>query len=181
MTLTVNPTPIISGGIIGNDVVSNYGQYYYHINDVENATIFEWSITNPRWTLSSSNINSVFMDILSPGSGTLIVKAINSCGYQDTSLAITCNVGVEEYINESEILVYPNPVSASLNINLEKTMLEFSEIQLFDPRGRCVRRITADDNLIQLDCTPYANGHYIIRFVDDKGRVLDSRKIIINK
>lgn len=181
LTLTVNPTPIISGGIIGNNVVSNYGQYYYHINDVENATIFEWSITNPRWTLSSSNINSVFMDILSPGSGTLIVKAINSCGYQDTSLAITCNVGVEEYINESEILVYPNPVSASLNINLEKTMLEVSEIQLFDPRGRCVRRITDDDNLIQLDCTPYANGHYVIRFVDDKGRVLDSRKIIINK
>ena len=181
LTLTVNPTPIINGGILGYDNISNYGQYYYHIIDVENATIFEWSITNPRWALSSSNINSVFIDILSPGSGTLIVKAINSCGYQDTSLAITCNVGVEEYLNESEIVVYPNPVSQSLHINLEKTVLEVSEIQLFDPRGRCVHRIPVDDNLIQLDCTPYANGHYVIRFVDDKGRVLDSRKIIINK
>lgn len=181
LTLAVNPTPIINGGIHGNDIISNYGQYYYHIVDVENATIFEWSITNPRWTLSNSNINSVFMDILSPGTGTLIVKAINSCGYQDTSLVITCNVGVNEYLNESEILVYPNPVSQSLHINLEKTVLEVSEIQLFDARGRCVRRMPADESLIQLDCTPYSNGQYIIRFVDDMGRILDSRKIIINK
>lgn len=181
LTLTVNPTPIINGGIIGNDLVSNYGKYYYYITDVENATIFEWSITNPRWTLSSSNINSVFLDILSPGTGTLIVKAINGCGYRDTSLVINCNVGVEEYLNDSEILVYPNPVSQSLNINLENTVLEVSEIQLFDPRGRCVHRIPADDRQIQLDCTPFANGHYVLRFIDKTGHALDSRKIIINK
>ena len=181
LTLTVNPTPVVNGGIIGNDVVSNYGDYYYYITDVVNATIFEWTITNPRWTLQNSNINSAFLKIQSPGTGTLIVKAINSCGYQDTSLNITCNVGVDEYLNESEILVYPNPVSQSLNINLEKTTLDVSEIQLFDSKGRCVRSISADDSQIQIDCTPYANGHYIIRFVNDKGRVVDSRNIIINK
>lgn len=181
LTLTVNPSPIVNGGIIGNDLVTNYGNYYYYITDVVNATIFEWTITNPRWTLQNSNINSAFLDIQSPGSGTLIVKAINSCGYQDTSLTITCNVGVDEYLNESEILVYPNPVSQSLNINLEKTTLDVSEIQLFDSKGGCVRCIPANDSQIQIDCTPYANGNYVIRFVNDKGRVVDSRNIIVNK
>lgn len=181
LTLTVNPIPHIYGGIIGNDLISNYGQYYYRIADVENASIFEWSITNPRWTLSSSNINSVFLDVLSSGTGTLIVKAINSCGYQDTSLAITCNVGVDDYTNDSEILVYPNPVSQSLNINLENTQTEVGEIQLFDQKGRCVLKHTVQDTHIQLDCTPYANGQYVIRFMDNKGRVMDNRKIVINK
>ena len=181
LTLTVNPTPEIHGGINGNDIVSNYGSYFYQLTDVDNANIFQWSISNPRWTLSNSNINSVFLNIQTPGSGTLFVKAINSCGYQDTSLAITCNVGVDEYLNDSEILVYPNPVSQSLLINLEKTPLGVHDIQLFDQRGRCVLTFPIHDTQVQVDCTPYANGHYVLRFVDDKNRVVDSRKIIINK
>ena len=109
------------------------------------------------------------------------MKAINSCGYQDTSLAIACNVGVDDYTNDSEILVYPNPVSQSLNINLENTQTEVGEIQLFDQKGRCVLKHTVQDTHIQLDCTPYANGQYVIRFMDNKGRVMDNRKIVINK
>ncbi len=181
LTLTVKPLPILNGGILGNDVVTNYGNYYYHIQDVENANVFEWSISNPRWTLSNSNINSVFLNIQTSGSATLMVKAVNSCGHSDTSLVISCNVGVDEYLNETEILVYPNPVSQTLHINLENTSLQIQAIKLTDQLGRTVEQLPVTDQHIQMDCTPYHNGIYILHFIDQNGRMADSRKIIINK
>lgn len=181
LTLTVNPIPVINSGISGNDVIFNYGDYFYQLTDVSNASIFEWSISNPRWTLSNSNINSVFLNIQSPGNGTLMVKAINSCGYCDTSLVIRCNVGVNQYTNESEILVYPNPVVQSLNINLEKTSLDIREIELFDHLGRCVERMPVNSQMLQIDCGRFANGTYLLRFIGNGSQVMDQRKIIINK
>lgn len=181
LTLTVNPKPVINGGIIGNDIVTNYGNYYYHISDVENASIFEWSITNPRWTLSSSTINSVFLNIQNAGNGTLIVKAINACGYQDTNLVISCVVGVEDYTPESRISIYPNPVSRLLHINTEDSGLQFRDVELIDAAGRCVLRTSAKEAQMQIDCTPFANGMYMLRLTDEYGQQVENRKIIINK
>lgn len=181
LTLTVKPLPIINDGIIGNNLVSNYGNYYYHIQGVENANIFEWSISNPRWTLSNSNINSVFLNIQSPGTGTLIVKAINSCGYCDTGLVISCNVSVDEYTNETHILVYPNPVAQTLHINMENATVQLQAIEFVDQRGRCVYRSNTSELQHQIDCTPFANGTYVLRMIDVDGKVIDHRKIIINK
>lgn len=181
LTLTVKPTPVVSGGIIGNEIVSNYGNYIYSINEVENATLFEWSISNPNWTLSNSTINSVFVNIQSPGSGKLMVKAINSCGHSDTSLFITCNVGVEDYTDDSRIAVYPNPVRQTLHVNLEEARLPIGEMELADLAGRSVRRIPVTDPHPQIDCTPYANGAYILRLISPEGRVVSNRRVIISK
>lgn len=181
LTLTVNPLPEINGGIIGNELVSNYGNYFYQLNDVANANIFEWSISNPRWTLSNSNINSVFLNIQTSGSGVLMVKAINSCGHCDTSLTITCNVGVDEYTNETQILVYPNPVAQTLNINMENAVVQLQTIEIIDQTGRCIYRNSLDDVQHQIDCTPFSNGTYVLRLLDANGKAVDHRKIIINK
>ena len=181
LTLTVKPVPVINSGISGNAVVSNYGNFIYQLTDVSYANIFEWSISNPRWTLSNSNINSVFLNIQSSGNGTLMVKAINSCGYADTSLLIRCNVGVEEYTNDTRILVYPNPVSQSLNINFENASLQIRNIELIDQFGRCVLRNPVTETQTQVDCTPFANGAYVLRMIDADGKAVDHRKIIINK
>ncbi len=181
LTLTVNPLPVLTDGIEGSTLVSNYGNYFYHLPGVENATIFEWSISNPRWTLSNSNINSVFLDIQNAGSGTLFVKAINACGHQDTSLNIVCNVGIDEYVNDTYILVYPNPVQQTLNINLEKTSLDVSRVEFYDSQGRRIQSIPVNDTHLQMDCNRYANGNYYLKFIDGLGKTIDTRNIIINK
>lgn len=181
LTLTVRPLPIINGAISGNVLISNYGNYFYEITDVINANIFEWSISNPRWTLSNSTINSVFLNIQSGGSGVLMVKAINSCGHSDTNLTITCNVGVDEYTNETQILVYPNPVSQTLNINMENSVVQLQAIEMVNQVGKCIYRSSVNDLQHQIDCSQFANGTYVLRLMDMDGKAVDHRKIIINK
>ncbi len=181
LTLTVKPLPVINGTIQGQDLIGSYGNYYYYLPDVENATVFEWSISNPHWTLSTSSVNSVFLDVQTSGRGELAVKALNSCGYKEAKLNISCNVGIDEFVNETQILAYPNPVSQSLNIRFEKAVSMAAQVQMLDNTGRCVFVSQVPQDKMQIDCTRFAAGVYTLRILDENGTTVDTRKVIVRK
>lgn len=181
LTLTVNPLPVLPDTITGNTRIGNYGSYLYSINGATNVNSYEWRITNTHWTLTDNHINSVFLQVGQNGTGTLVAKGINNCGYDEVSLTIYCNVSVDEYTNETQIQLYPNPTNYMLNINIEDAVVPVSKVQLFDNLGRCLLSLPVDANQMQLDCTPYAAGNYLVKFTDVTGRTLDTRKIIIRK
>lgn len=180
LILTVNPLPTLNGEIEGPEQTSSYGDYFYNIDPGENVTNYEWRISNTHWTITNNNINSTFLTVSTSGNGLLTVKAINGCGFTEKSLAINCNVGIDDYTDEN-ILLYPNPASQYLHINIEKSVSSISDIQLLDNLGRMLQHIDVNDSQLTVDCNAYATGTYFIRFYDHDGAVISTRKIIISK
>lgn len=181
LSLTVKPLPVLPATITGNTEITSYGTLLYSVDSTLYANSYEWRVSNTHWTLSNSTTSSVFLTVNTNGSGILTVKAINSCGFVERSLPINCSVGIDEYVNESNILLYPVPTNDVLNVNLENAVSNIKNIQLIDPSGRIIRNIPVTDALMQIDCSSYATGHYFIRFFDQNGRKIDTRKIIIQK
>jgi hypothetical protein len=113
------------------------------------------------------------------GYGTLTARGINNCGYTETSLDLYCNVGIEDHETQATVTLYPNPVHQSLYINIENAP-EVSAVRLYDEAGRLVWQTRCDDTHLEIDCTRFANGHYTVHFLDEKGRKVESRKIVVN-
>lgn len=179
--LYVKPLPVLPDHITGNSEVTTHGQFAYSVDDAQFVNSYEWRVSKPQWTLSSSNSNMVYLDIEQNGNGTLTAKAINGCGSTEISIDIYCNVGIDEYTNETNIVVYPVPTRDVLNINLEDAAANVRKIQLFDQRGRCLQTVNVDEFLMQLDCSSCAAGHYFVRFIDENGKTIDTRKIVVNR
>ncbi len=180
LNLTVNPLPTLTGEIEGTSQTSSYGDYFYSIDPGENVTNYEWRISNTHWGISNNNINSTFLTISTSGNGILTVKAVNGCGFTEKSLAINCNVGIDDYADES-ILLYPNPANQYLHINIENANANIHSIQLLDNLGRMLQHMEANDVHLTMDCSTYATGTYFLRFYDQDGAVISTRKVIINK
>ena len=180
LNLTVKPKPVLPATISGYNHITNYGTYLYDVDSTLYATSYEWRVSNTNWTLTTSNTSSAFLTINVNGSGLLTVMAINECGGVERSLSILCNVGVEEYTNETNILLYPVPTRDLLTIDLSEAE-PIGQVQLYDALGRCLQVMTVTGDRMQLDCSDLAPGHYFVRFLDTKGGIVDNRKIIVNR
>ncbi len=179
--LTVNPKPVLPETISGNGQITLHGSYLYKVEDAQHVDSYQWRVSNTHWTLSNSNSSNVYLDITQNGSGILTAQAINDCGTAEVSLEIYCNVGVEVYTNETKIQLYPVPAKDVLHVNLEDAAMNVSTVQLIDQLGHCLQAIPVTDAHLQIDCTPYSAGHYFVRFLDQDGKTIDNRKIIIRQ
>jgi len=126
------------------------------------------------------------------GPNTLYVMRNNnawSTCYQmygiQTSLAIdpiACLVGVEEVIQEKELLIYPNPTRDKIHIQIEDDInLSSVDIKVFDMMGKLtsIRSIKDDDNHYTLEFSNHPTGIYFINF--RKGDTNITKKISVVK
>lgn len=87
-------------------------------------------------------------------------------------------VAVEETVvlEELEIKIYPNPVSNTMNIDLED-ISTIKEMKLFDQNGRIARTLEVVDRS-SVDVSDLNAGMYIVRIMRTDG-TMQSRKVII--
>ncbi len=180
LTLTVNPLPVIVGEISGYANITNYGSYMYTVT-ATNVNRYEWRVTHPQWTLTDNNVNTAFLQINSNGTGILTAKVINNCGYTEKSITISCGVDVQEYVNETQILIYPNPVQNVLTVRVDNAKVEVSLVTLIDQQGRTLQNVPVYDGTAQINCGQYAAGTYYVRCFDGNKQVVDVRKVIITR
>ena len=178
LLLTVNPLPRLDT-INGNPNITQYGNVYYSINNPLYVSNYEWRVTNTNWTLSNTTFSNVTLNVTVNGYGTLIARGINNCGYTETSLDLYCNVGIEDYEPQATVTLYPNPVHQSLFINVENAP-DVKMVRLYNEVGRLVYQSECADTHLEIDCTRFANGHYTVQFLNEKGGRVESRKIIVN-
>ena len=178
LLLTVNPLPQLDT-INGPQTITQHGNAYYTINNPQYVNSYEWMVSNTHWTIVEANYNLATLNVTTNGTGVLTARGINNCGYTETSLSLYCNVGIEDYPSNASVVLYPNPVHQSLFINLENTP-EVSKVCLFDETGRLVYKSNCNDTHLEIDCTRFANGHYTVQFLNEKGRRVESRKIVVN-
>ncbi len=178
LLLTVNPLPRLDS-ITGPQHITQYGNSYYSINNPQFVNNYEWRVSNTHWTLINPDYSTVTMTVNTNGNGILTARGINNCGYTETSINIFCNVGIEDHIDNPVVKLYPNPVHQSLFINLENAA-DIRLVRLYDETGRLVFSGSCDDTTMEIDCTRFANGHYTVHFVNEKGNISETRKIIVN-
>ena len=180
LLLTVKPLPSIVGDISGNPYIISYGSYMYSVtaNDVNR---YEWRVTHPQWGLTDNNVNTAFLQINTNGTGMLTARVINNCGYTEKSITITCGVSVEEYTNDSQILIYPNPVQDVLTVHTAEATTEVAYVTLVDQLGRTLQMVETSGDDVTFSCGHYAAGIYYVRCQDKDHNTIDVRKIIIKK
>ena len=176
--LTVNPVPVITGEIYGNAVINSPGNYVYMIDSVENATSYEWTLSNPNWTVTY-NHTVAQVSVLYPGSATLSVYALNSCGQSiPVSMQLTYGTGVDD-VDMSSLQVFPNPTTGVVNVqymNLEQ--LDKVEIQLFDMYGKMLNRWEMSGENMELDLSSYTAGIYLLKMLNTQNAVESTVKIV---
>ena len=162
--LTVKPIPVITGNIIGNSEVTSLGNFVYMIDPVENANLYEWIISNPNWSVSY-NQTVAQVSVLTPGTGTLSVYALNECGQsQPVSIQISYGMGIND-AEMSVIQVYPNPTNGMINVQctMNNAQLFNGELQLFDMYGKMLNRWEMSGENMELDLSLYAAGVYLLK------------------
>lgn len=177
LLLTVNPMPQMDT-ISGPQNIIQHGNMYYMVNDPQYVDSYEWMISNTHWTITEQNYNHATLNVTTNGTGILTARGINSCGYTEITLNLYCNVGIEDYPANAKVTLYPNPVQQSLYINTENAP-EISKVRLFNETGRLVYQADCNDTHLKIDCTRFANGHYTVQFLNEKGRRVESRKIVV--
>ena len=176
LLLTVQPLPRLDT-INGPQNITQHGNVYYSVNNPQYANSYEWLISNTHWTIDYS-YNNATLNVPVNGTGILTARGINNCGYTEITLNLYCNVGIEDYPADAMVTLYPNPVHQSLFINLENAP-EISKVRLYNEAGRLVYQTNCNDTHLEIDCTRFANGHYTLQFLNEKGRRVESRKIVV--
>jgi hypothetical protein len=178
LLLTVNPLPRLDT-INGPQNITQYGNSYFTINNPQYVNNYEWRVSNPHWTLTNTTFSNVTLDVNNTnGSGTLYARGFNNCGYKEISLELYCNVGIEDHETQALVSLYPNPVHQSLYIDLDNAT-EIAKVALYNEVGRLIYQTDCNDTHIEIDCSRFANGHYTVQFLDEKGRRVESRKIVV--
>lgn len=134
------------------------------------------------YTLKPDNITNstgVFNSLL-PGDYTVEVTDDNTCGpVTSSSLKVSSPDGIDDYLNNKTIRIYPNPVSDRLFVKTEYEG-DFT-FQLVNVSGGIVYtknvNLFGKENIEELDVANYPKGIYFIRIYNKEVNI--NRKIII--
>jgi sugar lactone lactonase YvrE len=151
-----------------------------YVTDAEDNRIRKITIAGMVSTLAGSGIGG-FAD----GIGTT-AQFINPCGVSVDAVGsvfisdatnhrirkITNSLSTSDY-HQNQVLIYPNPVSSIINIDLGDSIA--SKVILFDMNGRVMQT----ENIVNssgIEISNLANGMYLMQITTDKGVV--SKKIM---
>ncbi len=74
------------------------------------------------------------------------------------------------------IKIYPNPASDNINIAIFNPSIAYLDIQIYTVTGQLIfklkKPITGRDEIINIPVSAFSKGTYIVRFTDDKQRVI---------
>jgi hypothetical protein len=115
----------------------------------------------------------------------LKIKNIEGCEYWDTVTVIfdfAACFGIDEYKTYPTVIVYPNPTSGLINVDLEESA-GFSELQVINPQGSVVYRkdlknLMPGKTTIVADLSKYPKGVYLLRAIHN--RFIYVQKVILN-
>jgi hypothetical protein len=116
---------------------------------------------------STGQRNARIVKMVPDSSMKVVIEAVdsNGCDYRKV-LEITVdtcktNSAYESQILKDDILVFPNPADALLNIDNLVGKLSGSEITITDMQGRVLQHVTAgNEAVLHLDLTYVSSGHY---------------------
>lgn len=104
--------------------------------------------------------------IIAVNGETHTLKAKNDKNTSEYSITIKANaVSISETLNGNDITVFPNPVSETLNIQLDNESISDLHIKIYNSTGKYIlgkNILNTDNSGFELDVSQFTNGTYII-------------------
>ena len=122
------------------------------------------------WT--AFTINLTYMSGGNPDTAQIILSssgmtpAANSYLYADDLAFAGSVAGISENKMQSEVKLFPNPVSDKLTINFTASKITEGQIEIYNSLGEKVKSIPANlSSSKTIDVAELSSGHYILKFV----------------
>ncbi len=166
--VTVNPSPIVD---LGQDIVS--------VNQTETLT-GPAGMSSYLWNTGEQTQS---INVSTSGDYYLTVTDANNCSGSDTISFITTYSLPQAFGENSQVSIFPNPVSGPLNISWKGLHAELLQIDILSANGSVVmtERISAPQAEMQyiLNVSELKNGIYFVRM--SNGTDQFSHRIILSK
>ncbi len=145
-TLTLNGAPLGAGSIFTQENIDNFNLVYIHTAEDEDNDTFSFTVSDGQggWVTITD----------------FIIDVDDSFASATKDIALATN-----------ILVYPNPTNASLNIKFLDTNHGFNTYQILDITGRIVQTSGINKDVITTDVQYLQSGIYLIKLSDGKKSV----------
>jgi len=147
-------------------------------NTSTNATGYLWDFGDQLSIQSDTNANTSHT-YLTPGTYTITLSAFNECGvsHSSQSVTITSIVGIEE-ITSQNLIIYPNPAKALLNVRLNSKTEVVQKIQIFNILGQEVYNDSSPKSEGTININNLSKGVYSLKVTTNKN--LLSRKFTVD-
>ncbi|MDD4210561.1 MAG: T9SS type A sorting domain-containing protein [Bacteroidales bacterium] len=160
---TKPPTPL---KIYGDTIIFIAGTYTYYTDTVNHADSYQWSISNLSWS-GSSFTDTIHIYIPSAGTGSVAVRAINSCGLSDSAaIYVSSSVAITNIHTDSWTLGQniPNPAHNSIIIPFSVPNEANVYFTLTTVNGQLLYSqeipASAGNNIVEFDISTLPNGIY---------------------
>ncbi|MBX7093794.1 MAG: T9SS type A sorting domain-containing protein [Flavobacteriales bacterium] len=177
----------------GNDIIIDWDPYdgfampsfYYRImRDTSNAGNWVAIDSVPEFTTVYTDLNAMnegdslryFIEVIVPD----VCEATRAQNHNSTRSNRTQPVagnsaGVEEFLDENSVNIFPNPTNGILSVRLNRFEKE-AIIEITDMNGRMIRRSTWTNPVGDIDVSALESGVYFVRVIRS-GVVLNKRFI----
>jgi hypothetical protein len=172
MVLQMPAKPVITNGPV---TVDNYESTSstYTCDIVADATTYQWTITPTEAGTTSATGNSAEVAWATgfTGTATVAVTAINECFTSEVSdgfiTTVYTSAGINENINEKQLIIYPNPTEGKVTMRLPVQKSFTGDVTITDANGSTVitktgMTIPAGD-VVTLDLGQLSEGVYSVK------------------
>ena len=165
------PTNVAANNITKNSAVITWSQ---EPNTASSWTVQYKQSAASNWETATANAMTYTLSGLIDNT-QYDVQVIANCDNGLTSVAsetihfTTLIDGVNDYVLESSISVYPNPTSGQFTISNEQFTI--NSVDVYDVYGKLISTTKVEDTHVTLDINTYADGVYFARILTDKGVV----------
>lgn len=143
-----------------NDTIKNNGKYTLTQNGVTGNAVWIhfWNVAGlTGMTIPTGEVTLTGVNKINYGEYFLIPRS----GFDIAS-------GIDEYLTEGDITIYPNPVADNLTISFDSDKFQVSRISVYDINGKFVKSQKIGDNNISMNVSELSAGTYFIRLSDGK-------------
>ncbi len=144
------------------------------VSPTNNSTL----VTNMTDNVNTYTLNGLYLDldsnnvcnsvILQPYTSKVLINTLQ-----------TCVSGIHENSFDENILIYPNPASNQLFIEINSTDIQINSISISDVTGKVIKSEVVNSQKKSIFTGDLSNGLYLISLTDKTGN-RSTKKIIIN-
>ena len=153
-----------------------HGIFDYYVTGVDYANGYVWEISNPQWIVEPNGKNCKLY-VTTSGHAVLTVKAAGDCSSEEATIDINAIFGIEDFDDNVNISIYPNPTNGKINIKFEGLQGKI-DVKIIDNVGKTLdyftTHISSDNEVFSHSLEKFNKGMYF--FV-----ISDSKKTFVSK
>lgn len=158
-------------------------------NITKNSAVITWNQeanTASSWIVQYKQTAASAWETATANAMTYMLSGLNDNTQYDVQVIANCDNGltsdpsqtiqfttlidgVNEYVLDAAINVYPNPTSGQFTISNEQCTM--NNVSVYDVYGKLLKNVKVDDYAVTIDATSFAAGVYFARIITDNGVV----------